>query len=444
MSPSKVRGSDIDRIDTDPGASLSRCMRPAYRPPCTVVESRKTPAVWFQPATSDVGLEPSKVNAPTRASWALAGAGASAAARAARARRTPTSSLLIAPLPVMGSRALARVEAQPPRPGPGLEPRRDCSQGILSRASAQMKREGDTKGFDAACRRVGDGAEAGRSEPRSIGAVAGTRLCPSVGAVHSPHPSPPTPHAHRPQGVAVLRRARARRRQARRRVVGDARPAWRVARCLRGGDGSAHRRRPGERRTRHAPRRRRRDLRPPPGTATRPYGPRLQPRRPHVRVALRPPHRRLRASARHRPPRGSRAHRRPDGRPRLRPRHDGAAAQHLDGFHRRRDGRDDRRAGVGVGAARIRVVGAARPRRGVARDALAAAGERHLVRPQHARGPRCAARCRIPLPARRRPAGEQGAAAVRPGRVDARALHRPAEDACTSSSTRPRGCGSGR
>ena len=61
----------------------------------------------------------------------------------------------------------------------------------------------------------------------------------------------------------------------------------------------------------------------------------------------------------------------------------------------------------------------------LAGDALAAARERGLARPQHRRGARGAARRRLRLPAGRRSAGGQGAAAVRPGRLDDRPLRRP-------------------
>ena len=55
-------------------------------------------------------------------------------------------------------------------------------------------------------------------------------------------------------------------------------------------------------------------------------------------------------------------HERPHRRARLRSRHDRAAAVDLDGLHRRRPGRDDRRPRVGGRARRLRVVGAARAR----------------------------------------------------------------------------------
>ena len=63
-----------------------------------------------------------------------------------------------------------------------------------------------------------------------------------------------------------------------------------------------------------------------------------------------------------------------------------------------------------------------------------------LARPQHRRGARGAARRRLRLPARRRSAGEQGAAAVRPRRLDDRPLRRARARRCTSCSTRRRGC----
>ena len=93
---------------------------------------------------------------------------------------------------------------------------------------------------------------------------------------------------------------------------------------------------------------------------------------------------------------------------------------------------------------RIRMVGADPARRRVAGDALAAARERGLARPQHRGGARRAARCRLRLPAGGRPAREQGTAAVRPRRLDDRPFHRAGARACTSCNTKPRGCASGR
>ena len=70
------------------------------------------------------------------------------------------------------------------------------------------------------------------------------------------------------------------------------------------------------------------------------------------------------------------------------------------------------------------VVGADRARGRVAGDALASARERDLARPQHRGGARRAAGCRLRLPAGGGPAREQGAAAVRPRRLDDRPFHR--------------------
>ena len=72
----------------------------------------------------------------------------------------------------------------------------------------------------------------------------------------------------------------------------------------------------------------------------------------------------------------------------------------------------------------VRVVGADPARRRVALDAVAAPRERRLVRSQHARGARGAARRRVHLPAGGRSRTGQGAAAVRPRRLDDRALRR--------------------
>ena len=100
-----------------------------------------------------------------------------------------------------------------------------------------------------------------------------------------------------------------------------------------------------------------------------------------------------------------------------------------------RHGRDDRGCGFGNCPVRVRVVGAARARRRVALDALAAQRERHLARSQHRGGTRGAARCRLRLSARRRSAAGQGAAFVRSRRLDDRPLHWPSYPAPRSSST---------
>ena len=112
---------------------------------------------------------------------------------------------------------------------------------------------------------------------------------------------------------------------------------------------------------------------------------------------------------------------RPHRRARLRPRHDRPAAVILDGLHRRRAGRDDRRARRGRGPVRVRVVGAARARRRVAGDALAAARERRLARPQHRRGaraPSATPTTRIASRSIRRPARSCACSASSAGRIE--------------------------
>ena len=88
---------------------------------------------------------------------------------------------------------------------------------------------------------------------------------------------------------------------------------------------------------------RRRRLRPPPGAHADPSGDQRQSRRSHGGLAVRPPDRGVRAPAGYGSPRGPEADERPHGRARLRPRHDRAAALDLDGLHRQRSRRDDRR-----------------------------------------------------------------------------------------------------
>ena len=95
------------------------------------------------------------------------------------------------------------------------------------------------------------------------------------------------------------------------------------------------------------------------------------------------------------------------------------------GLHCERSGRNDRRPLVRVCARRLRMVGADPPGRRVAGDALAAARERDLARSQHRRGAQRAARRRLRVPARRRPAARQGAASLRPRRMDDRPLRQP-------------------
>ena len=66
---------------------------------------------------------------------------------------------------------------------------------------------------------------------------------------------------------------------------------------------------------------------------------------------------------------------------------------------------------------------------GVARDALAAARERRLARPEHRGGPRGPAPRRLRLPPGGRAARRQGAPALRAGGLDRRALPRAAQPA---------------
>ena len=172
------------------------------------------------------------------------------------------------------------------------------------------------------------------------------------------------------------------------------------------------------------------DLRPAAGPHADPSGRRRQPGRPHGGLALRSADRSLRPPARDGAPRRSRAYQRPDRRPRLRPGHDRAAAVHLDGLHRQRPGRNDRRPGVGRRAGRLRLVGADRARRRVAGDALALARKRRLARPQHR--PKSAAPSATPTtpigwPSIRRPAKSCGSSVWLAGRS-------------TASSTAARGC----
>ena len=165
-------------------------------------------------------------------------------------------------------------------------------------------------------------------------------------------------------------------------------------------------------------------VRPAAGPRANPAGRRRQPGRSDRGMALRPPDGGVRAAAGRRPSGRSGAHQRPDGGPRLRPRHDRPAAVDLDGLHRRRAGGDHRRPRLRDRARGLRLVGAPRAGRSVARHALAAARERRVARPQHRGGPWRAARRRLRLPPRGRSGAGEGAAALRPGRLDARTLRR--------------------
>ena len=241
------------------------------------------------------------------------------------------------------------------------------------------------------------------------------------------------PTTDRAQGMEVLRRPAEGGSWPRRRLVDGPSAEGDPAGGVRDRDGRARRRRATRQSSRRSARVCRRDLRAASGAQPDSSGGQRQPRRPHRRMALRPAHRGLRAPAGHGAPRGSDAHQRPHRRARLRPRHDRAAAVDLHGFHRERHGRDDRRHRVRRDPRQVRVVGADRARGRVAGDALASARERDLARPQHRRGARRAAGCRLRLPAGGRPAREQGAAPVRPGRLDDRPFHRPAHSLARAS-----------
>ena len=210
------------------------------------------------------------------------------------------------------------------------------------------------------------------------------------------------------------------------RVVGRARPARRAARGLRHRDGRARRRGAERRRPRRAARLRRRRVRPAPGAHADPPGGQRQPRRSHRGLALRPADRGVRASAGHGPPRGPDAHQRPHRGARLRPRHDRAAAVDLDGLHRRRPGRDDRRPRVRRWCSFAYAWWAPLVLGGAWLATHWLLRESAVWRDRNTDEVRArAARRRLRLPARRRPAGRQGAAPVRPRRLDDRSLRRP-------------------
>ena len=103
-----------------------------------------------------------------------------------------------------------------------------------------------------------------------------------------------------------------------------------------------------------------------------------------------------------------------------------------------------RRPGLGRRPVRLRVVGAAGAGRRVARHALAAARERGLAGPQHRRGARARSATpstRTAWPSIRR---RQGTAALRARRTGPSSASSRGGRACTSCSTRPRACASGR
>ncbi len=183
--------------------------------------------------------------------------------------------------------------------------------------------------------------------------------------------------------VEVLRRASAGEPAAGRRLVADRCAAGRAAGRLCHRDGHSRRGRGVRQFSGGRAGLRRRDLHLAAGAHAHSPGRRRQPGRSHGGLALRSADRRLRPAARDGTSGRSRTDQRPDGRPRLRPGDDRAAAVHLDGLHRRRPGRNDRRRGLGRGVGGLRLVGAPGARRGLAGDALALARKRRLARPQH-------------------------------------------------------------
>ena len=233
--------------------------------------------------------------------------------------------------------------------------------------------------------------------------------------------------------MALLQVAAQGRPGARYGLVVDPGPARRPARALGGRHGRPHQRRRGRRPPGHTAHGRRHRLRPDAGPVPDPRCGQRGPRRPHRGLALRPADRRLPGAPGDRAPRGGRPGRRPAGGPGLRPGHDGAAAAHLDGLHRRRAGPDAGRAGVGGRPLRLRLVGAAGAGRRLAGDSLAAAGERGLEGPQHRRGAPGPAGRRLRLPPRRRRPGGQGAAPLRPAGLDAGPVRRPPDEAARAA-----------
>ena len=174
-------------------------------------------------------------------------------------------------------------------------------------------------------------------------------------------------------------------------------------------------------------------------------GDQRQPRRPHRRVALRPADRSRRAAARDGPSRGSDAHQRSHRRARFRSRHDRSAAVDLDGLHRRRARRADRRP-------RLRRSSSPRTRGG-RRCCSAARGSRRTGCCARARSgatatpTRCAPRSatpttRIGSPSIRRPAKELRLFGLPDWTIE-RFIERRTR-AARRCSTKRRGCASGR
>ena len=226
--------------------------------------------------------------------------------------------------------------------------------------------------------------------------------------------------------MGVLRGVAPRRAGPDRRVVGRPRHAWHPAGRHRRDVGLAHRR--GHRR-RCVDRAARHDgdrLRRQPGHRPAPRGARLRPRQPHRHVAQRPADGRHARARRRRPPRARRPDRRPVDGPRLRSRHHRAAAVVQHELHRRRPRRARHRRRLRRRAGLVRLVAGDPARARVVGHALDAARERDLVRAAHAGGHAGPAPRRLLVPPRRRPAGRQGGAPLRAGRLGHRALRAPA------------------
>ena len=210
------------------------------------------------------------------------------------------------------------------------------------------------------------------------------------------------------------------------------RPACWSARCRR--------RQPDRCAPRHAADTGRRRLRPAADPDADSTGAQLQPRRSHGGLALRSADRGLRPAGRDGPSRGSVADQRPHGGARFRSRHDRSAAVLLDGLHRQRHGRDDRRS-------RVRRY-CSSPTRGGRRSCSPARGSRRSGCCARARSggiatrPRCAPRSATPTTPiawpsiRRRPRScACSASPAGPSRASSSGGR-----ACTRSSTTRRGC----
>ena len=180
------------------------------------------------------------------------------------------------------------------------------------------------------------------------------------------------------------------------------------------------------------------------GARPDPSGVELQSRRSDRGVALRPAHGGLRHAAGHPASRRSVAHQRPHRRARVRPRDDGSAVVDRPRLHRRRPGGDRRRHRVRPRPAAVLLVGAARACGRLVRHALLPARKRRLVRSQHRRGARGAARRRLRVPARGRSARQQGTAAVRSGGLGPGALQGPPDAAAPFAVPTPRAFARGR